>query len=150
MAKSLWDEFKDLFKTKEQREQERRDSLADAMDREKDVVKQLEELDRQYRESLPVEEEEQPNLEELFPSDSGLREHEYVPETDEQIEERAKAELEDKKAADKKKLENKYAPQTPWTPPTTAWTKNTPSKAKTPKTPPSNKASQEAAYSRPC
>ena len=111
MAKSLWDEFKDLFKTKEQREQERRDSLADAMDREKDVVKQLEELDRQYRESLPVEEEEQPNLEELFPSDSGLREHEYVPETDEQIEERAKAELEDKKAADKKKLENKYAAQ---------------------------------------
>lgn len=111
MAKSLWDEFKDLFKTKDQREQERRDSLADAMEKEKDVVKQLEELDQQYRDSLPEEQEEDVDLEKLFPSDSGLREHEYVPETDEQIESRAKETVEKEKEADKKKLENKYEAQ---------------------------------------
>ncbi len=106
MAKSLWDEFKDLFKTKEQREQEKRDGINDALKREKDVVQQLEELEQQYRDSLPKQEE--PDLEQLFPSDSGLKEMEYEAETDEQIEERAKKESESKKALDKEKVENDF------------------------------------------
>lgn len=106
MARSVWDEFKDLFKSKEQVEREKQKEVDDALQREKDVVKQLEELDKQYRDSLP--EEEEPNLEELFPSDSGIREHEYVPESDEELEARAKSAREQEKAADIQKLEDSY------------------------------------------
>lgn len=105
MAKSLWDEFKDLFKTKSQREQEKNDALQDAREKEKDVVKQLKELDEQYQESIK---EEEPDLEELFPSDSGLREHLYEAETDEEIENAARAMTDAEKQAKAKKLQNAY------------------------------------------
>lgn len=108
MAKSVWEEFKDLFKTKEQREQEKRDKISDALEREKDVVQQLEELDKQYRDSLPEEQEEEPDLEAMFPSDSGLKELEYDVETDEELEQRARDLNDEKKAADAQKLQNNF------------------------------------------
>ncbi len=107
MAKSLWDEFKDLFKTKSQREQEKQESVDEALEREKDVVKQLEELDKQYKDSLP--EEEAPDLDRLFPKDSGYEEMEYSAPTDEELEREAKDSVESKKAIDREKLENKYS-----------------------------------------
>lgn len=106
MAKSLWEEFKDLFKTNEQREKEKQEGVADALQKEKDVVKQLEELDKQYKDSLPKEEE--PDLEALFPSDSGLREHEYTPRSDEEIEAEARADSDLKKDAERDKLQEKF------------------------------------------
>ena len=105
MAKSIWDEFKDLFKTKEQRDEEKRQGIDDALEREKDIVGQLEELDKQYQDSIK---EEEPDLEKLFPSDSGLREHKYEAATDEEIESAAKALNDEEKAAKQKKLQNDY------------------------------------------
>ena len=107
MAKSLWDEFKDLFKTGSQREQEKRDKLNDALKEEKDVVKQLEELEKQYLDSLP--EDEGPDLDALFPADSGYKEIEYSVDDDEEIERKAKEKTDAEKALAQEKLQNKYA-----------------------------------------
>lgn len=52
---SFWDDFKDLFKTESQLKEERQKELAAALEAEKSITGQLAELDREYRESLPVE-----------------------------------------------------------------------------------------------
>lgn len=67
---SFWDDFKDLFKTESQLKEERQKELAAALEAEKSITGQLAELDREYRESLPVEPE--PDLDKLFPESLGL------------------------------------------------------------------------------
>ena len=54
---SLWDEIKDLFKTDKQLEQERQEKINSALEKEADVSKKLAELEKQYKDSLPKDEE---------------------------------------------------------------------------------------------
>lgn len=110
MAKSVWDEIKDLFKSDDEKAEERQKELDDALERERDVVEQLDELDRQYRESVEDDEDEDltEELEKLFPSDSGYREKEYDAQTDEQIEQQAKAEKDAEKQQDTEELQRRF------------------------------------------
>ena len=66
---TFWEEFKDLFKTQSQKDEERRQEISAALEAEKEVTAQLEQLDREYRDSLPAEEE--PDNDTLFPVDAG-------------------------------------------------------------------------------
>lgn len=102
----FWEEFKDLFKTDSRREEERRQEINNALQAEKELSEQLQQLDREYRESLP--EEEVPDLDKLFPEDLGLEKIDYTPDTDEQIAERAQSETDYKKATEKNKLDANY------------------------------------------
>lgn len=104
---SFWDEFKDLFKTDEQRKEERQSAIADALDAEKAVTAELAELDRQYRESLPDEPE--PDLDGMFPEDPGYERVEYVPATDDEIAARARAETDFEKGEERRKAESAFA-----------------------------------------
>lgn len=67
MAKSIWDEFKDLFKTDSEKAEEKQNQIKDALEREKEILDRLSELEQQYKDSLPKEEE--PDLDALFPTD---------------------------------------------------------------------------------
>lgn len=78
---SFWDDFKDLFKTKEQLEEERTQAISDALKKEEQVTTQLKQLEELYNSTL----EKEPDINELFPSDSGLKTIEYTPKTDEEI-----------------------------------------------------------------
>lgn len=109
MAKSVWDKFADLFKTESQKAQERQEGINKALKDEKSILDDLAALDKQYRDSLPKEEEI--DIEALFPSDSGLKEIEYVAETDEDIAKRAQFENERKKQLDSDRLNDKYEAQ---------------------------------------
>lgn len=109
MAKSLWDEFKDLFKTDSQKAQEKQEQINEALEREKGILDQLAELDRQYRDSLPKEEE--PDLDSLFPKESGLKEIKYTPASDEDITSRAEKENAYKKQTETNKLQDKIESQ---------------------------------------
>lgn len=110
MAKSIWDEIKDLFKSDDQKAEERQQELDAAAEREKDVIDQLDELDREYRENVENEDDDDltEELEKLFPSDSGYREKEYDAETDEEIEKRVKEESDAKKRQDVDDYEREY------------------------------------------
>ncbi|MEG2450697.1 MAG: hypothetical protein RSB09_03075 [Clostridia bacterium] len=104
---SFWDDFKDVFKTDSQKAEERNKKIAEALKKEEEVAKRLQELESQYSQS-PEMKEEKPNLEELFPKDSGLQEKKYVEPTDEELSGLATKEVENKKNADKSKLEEKF------------------------------------------
>ncbi len=106
MAKSLWDEFKDLFKTDAQRAEEKQQQINDALEREKDIADRLAELEKEYINSLPKEEE--PDLDKLFPVNSGLKEIEYTRESDEDIAARAEKENTYNKTAEQNKLADSY------------------------------------------
>lgn len=109
MAKSLWDEFKDLFKTDSQKAQEKQNQIDDALEREKSILDQLAQLEKEYKDSLP--EEELPDLDKLFPKDSGLKEIEYTPASDEDIAKRAQAENALGKKSETNRLEDRYETQ---------------------------------------
>ena len=102
----FWEEFKDLFKTQSQKDEERRQEISDALAAEKEVTAQLEQLDREYRESLPVEEE--PDLEALFPVESGYEKVDYTPATDEELVHLAESEINSKKTGDILDLDSVY------------------------------------------
>ena len=102
----FWEEFKDLFKTQSQKAEERRQEISDALAAEKEVTAQLEQLDREYRESLPVEEE--PDLEALFPVESGYEKVDYTPATDEELVHLAESEINSKKSGDILDLDSVY------------------------------------------
>ncbi|MEG2688372.1 MAG: hypothetical protein RSA24_04305 [Clostridia bacterium] len=104
---SFWDDFKDVFKTDSQKAEERNKKIAEALKKEEEVAKRLKELESQYSQS-PEMKEEKPNLDELFPKDSGLQEKKYVEPTDEELSGLATKEVENKKNADKSKLEEKF------------------------------------------
>ncbi len=103
---SFWEEFKDLFKTDEQKSKEKQDKVNSALDAEKDVVEKLKQLEEEYNASLPKEEEY--DLEKLFPSDSGLREVEYTPKSDNELQQEAEREINAKKQSDQMSVEEKY------------------------------------------
>ena len=103
---SFWEEFKDLFKTDSQREEERQNALNAALDAEKAVTEQLAALDREYRESLPAEPEI--DIDKLFPEDPGFEKIEYTPATDEELVNRAQAGVDYEKAEEKRDLTNAF------------------------------------------
>ena len=49
MAKSIWDEFKDLFKTDSEKAEEKQNQIKDALEREKEILDRLSELEQQYK-----------------------------------------------------------------------------------------------------
>ena len=74
---SFWEELKDAFKTKSQRDEERSEQLKQALEQEKEVEKQLEELEKQYQAYLDSQKEEV-NLDELFPPTLGLEKIDFL------------------------------------------------------------------------
>lgn len=107
MTTSIWDEIKDLFKTDKQLEEERQRKINDALDAENSVVDKLKDLEKQYNDSLPKDEE--PDLDSLFPKDSGLKEIEYTPRSDDDIIAAAKKENSYDTSVKKNQIEDKYA-----------------------------------------
>lgn len=103
---SLWDEIKDLFKTDKQLEEERQQKINSALEKESDVSKRLAELEKQYNDSLPKDEEI--DFDKIFPTQSGLKEIEYVPESDEDIAKRAQSAIESEKNKSQTKIKDKY------------------------------------------
>lgn len=105
---NFWEELKDAFKTKSERDEERSESLKNALEQEQDIVDQLEELEKEYQAYLESQEEEI-DLDALFPPTLGLQKIEYTPESDESIVNRATTEVESKKADATGKAESKYS-----------------------------------------
>ena len=68
---SFWEELKDAFKTKSQRDEERSEGLKDALEQEQDLVGQLEQLESEYQAYLDSQKEEI-DLDALFPPTLGL------------------------------------------------------------------------------
>lgn len=110
MAKDLWDEIKDLFKTDSQRAEEKQREIGDALEKEKDILEELAALEKEYNDSLPKEEEI--DLEKLFPSNLGLKELEYEAESNDSIAARASEENEYGKQKALNALNGKYDAQT--------------------------------------
>lgn len=104
---SFWDEFKDLFKTKSQKDKEKAQALKDALDKENEITAKLEELDKAYRDSQASDDEEI-DLEKLFPSSSGLKEIEYTPQSDEDIYRQAEKNVDYQKTLARNKLESNF------------------------------------------
>lgn len=103
---SLWDEIKDLFKTDKQLEQERQGKINDALEKEADVAKKLAELEKKYNDSLP--QDEPVDFDKLFPKESGLKEIEYTPESDDSIIKRAQSAIDSEKNVSRTKIDDKY------------------------------------------
>ena len=103
---SFWDEFKDLFKTDSQREEEHKRELAAALEAEKEVTDKLAALDREYRDSLP--EEPEIDLDKLFPESLGLEKVEHTPATDEELAARAQTGVDSEKTAERQELEHSF------------------------------------------
>ena len=104
---SVWDEIKDMFKTKKQLAEEKQQKIKDALSREEGLVKTLEDLQKQYEQSLPKDEEV--DIDALFPKDSGLKEIEYAARSDSDIDAAARAENAYKKTQKKNEIESKFA-----------------------------------------
>lgn len=104
---SVWDEIKDMFKTKKQLAEEKQQKISDALSREEGLVKVLEDLQKQYEQSLPKDEEV--DIAALFPKDSGLKEIEYAARSDSDIDAAARAENAYKKTQKKNEIESKFA-----------------------------------------
>ncbi len=106
MTTSLWDEIKDLFKTDKQLEEDRQQKINDVLVKEADVSKKLAELEKQYNDSLPKEEEI--DFDKIFPKESSVKEIEYTPESDEDIRKRAQSAADSEKFAAQTKIKDKY------------------------------------------
>lgn len=106
MASSLWEEFKDLFKTDAQLEQERQQKINAALNAEKEVASKLAELDKQYQDSQTAV--EAPDVDALFPKSERLSEIEYSPSTDEEIAQSAQKEIAASRATSKNNIDTRY------------------------------------------
>ena len=104
----FWEDLKDAFKTKSQRDEERAEEMRKALEAEKEVTKKLEELEKQYQDYLNSQKKEV-NLDELFPPTLGLEKIQFTPETDQSITDRATAEIDFEKAEDVRGVEGKYS-----------------------------------------
>ena len=102
---SFWDELKDLFKTDDERDEERRRKLQQASEGTSELEKKLAELDAKWQDSIP---KQTYDLDALFPKKSGLEEIEYTPRSDEDIVEAAQKETDYQKAVDKNRAQSKY------------------------------------------
>ncbi len=103
---SFWDEFKDLFKTDSQLEEERQKEINDALGKESEVVEKLKELEKQYNDSLPKEEEV--DIDTLFPKESPYKEIEYTAKSDDDIEAEAKKSVDYDKQSAINNVDEKY------------------------------------------
>lgn len=88
---SFWDEFKKLFQTNQQREEEKANKIKDAVNNENKIIGRLQQLENEYQSSLPKE--KQADLEKLFPTSLGLSKLEYDAKTDSELKKQAEAEL---------------------------------------------------------
>lgn len=69
------------------------------------MSKKLAELEKRYNDSLPKEEEI--DFDKIFPTESGLKEIEYTPESDEDIVKRAQSAVDSEKTKRKPKSETR-------------------------------------------
>ncbi len=106
MANTFWEEFKNLFKTDVQLEEERQKKINEALGAEKEITDKLQKLEKEYEASLP--DEEIPDIDKLFPNSFELKEIEYKPRSDEDIVASAKKEADYEKNSDKIKIEDKF------------------------------------------
>lgn len=106
MASSIWEDFKNLFKSDDQLEEEKRKKIDEALSQENAVVDRLKELEKQYNDSLPKEEE--PDIDSLFPKESGLKEIDYTARTDEDIVKEAQDRIDLSKKQAVNNLDDKY------------------------------------------
>lgn len=88
---SFWDEFKKLFQTNQQREEEKANKIKDAVTNEKTILGKMQELEDEYQKSLPKE--EKVDLEKLFPTSLGLEKIEYDAKSDAELKSQAEKEL---------------------------------------------------------
>lgn len=102
---TFWDEVKDLFKTKKQKDEEKSSALKDALESESSILGQLEDLDKEYKENKYDYADE---IADRFPETLGLEKIEYSVESDDEIESRAKSENDAKKAQKTGDIEEKY------------------------------------------
>ncbi len=109
MAKNIWDEIKDYLTPESKQEEERRKKTEQAVKESRELEDELAKLEKEYTDSLPKE--EAPDLEALFPSDSGLREKAYTPPTDSEIVQAAADEVRERKIDETDKVEDKYRKQ---------------------------------------
>ncbi len=100
MAKSVWDEVKDLFKSEEQKEREKQQKLSEAKQKESDVIEKLKQLDEEYVEP-------EVDVDSLFPYEK-LEEKQPDAMTDEDIHIKAEKELEEEQKAKRDELNSKY------------------------------------------
>lgn len=100
----FWEDFKDIFKSKSRKEEEKQQKVSDVLQSENELVSKLAELEEAYKSSLPKT--EKPNLEELFPTSLGLEKLIYDAPTDDELEERAQAAVDYEKTAAKNKLDD--------------------------------------------
>lgn len=106
MASEWWEEFKNLFKTDTQIEQERQQKIDEVLNAEKEVANKLAELEKQYNATLVKE--EMPDADELFPQTQKREEIEYNPQSDEDIVAIAQREIGANKTASKNSIESQY------------------------------------------
>ncbi len=107
----FWEEFKDAFKTKKQREKEKAEKLKDALAAEKAVDEKMDNLENEYQSYLDSQKEEI-DLEALFPTSLGLEKIEYTPESDESISDRATAQNVAEKTKEVNSVDEKYGART--------------------------------------
>lgn len=86
---SFWEDFKNLFKTKQKLEEEKAQKLASALKGEDKVTEQLKQLENLYNIGM----EKEKDVEELFPKESGLKTVDYKAATDDELLEQAKNSL---------------------------------------------------------
>lgn len=103
---SFWDEFKELFKTDSQKAEEKQNKIKDTLAKESELVNKLDELDKSWQASQTPDDEV--DIDALFPQDSGLRELEYNPATDEQLRELARREADYNKQTSINALDKQY------------------------------------------
>ncbi len=105
---TFWDEVKDIFKTKKQKDEEKSAALKNALESEKGITEQLENLDKEYKANKYDYADE---IAELFPENLGLEKIDYSVESDDEIQSRAKSESDAKRARKSGDIEEKYSDQ---------------------------------------
>lgn len=106
MASELWEEFKNLFKTENQIEQERQQKINEVLNAEKEVADKLAELEKQYNDTLSKA--EMPDVNTLFPQAQKREEITYNPVSDEDIVSIAQREIGANKTASKNNIDSQY------------------------------------------
>lgn len=106
MASEWWEEFKNLFKTDNQIEQERQQKINEVLNAEKEVADKLADLEKQYNDTLTKV--EMPDVDSIFPQTEKRKEIEYNPQSDEDIVAIAEREIGANKTASKNNIESQY------------------------------------------
>ncbi len=104
---SFWDDFKDLFKTKKQIEEEKAAGVGNALKREKELADKLQKLEEEYNSSLPKD--EKIDFDKLFPKESGLEKIDVTLDSDEALKEKAENNLKHQTALEKENLNDIFS-----------------------------------------